>query len=150
GRDVLRAGLHRDHQLVFGVAHGVDHDRALLLEQIRHRAGLAEAAAGLGERVPDIRARPVAVVCQRLDQDPHAARAVALVEDGFDRVRLTALAGTPGDRALDVLLWHRAFLGLADRVLQARVRVRIAAPVPRRHGDRTGELGEVLPPARVH
>ena len=43
--DVLGAGLDRGHQVVLGVALGVDDDDALLLEQLGDRARLAEVAA---------------------------------------------------------------------------------------------------------
>ena len=67
-RDVLRARVDRDDQVVLAVALGVDDDHALLVEQVRDRARLAEVAAVLGERVAHLGARAVAVVGQRLDR----------------------------------------------------------------------------------
>src|SRR5438034_4224828 len=52
----------------------VHHDDALLVEQVGHRARLAEVAAVLVERVADLRPGAVAVVGQRLHEDRHAAR----------------------------------------------------------------------------
>ena len=83
--DVLGAGVDRDHQVVLGVALAVDHDDALLVEQVGDGAGLAEVAAVLGEGVADLGAGAVAVVGQRLDEDRDAAGAVALVDDGLER-----------------------------------------------------------------
>ena len=62
----------------------------------------------------DLGAGAVAVVGQRLDEHRDAAGAVALVDDGLERVGVGALAGALGDRALDVVLGHRGVLGLLD------------------------------------
>ena len=52
---------------------------ALALELPRHRAGLGHRAAVAGEELRDLGAGAVAVVGQRLDDDGHARRGVALV-----------------------------------------------------------------------
>ena len=67
-RDVLGAGVDGDHQVVLGVALAVDDDQAALVEEVGDRAGLAEAAAVLGEHVADLGAGAVAVVGDRLDR----------------------------------------------------------------------------------
>src|ERR1044072_4456888 len=67
--------------------------------------------AFFGEEGAHRRAGAVAVVGQRLDEDRDAARAVALVHDRLERVGVGALPRAFGDRALDVVLWHRRVLG---------------------------------------
>src|SRR5581483_3749565 len=60
--DVLGTGVYRRHQVVLVVARGIDHDHAALVEQVRHRPGLTQATAVLGQRVPDVGPGAVAVV----------------------------------------------------------------------------------------
>src|SRR5262249_41341788 len=126
-----------------------DRDRALLVEQVGDRPRLAEVAAVLREQMPDVGPGAVAVVGDRLHEDRDPARSVSLVEDALERLALAALAGSPGDRAFDVVLRHRGFFGLPTRVLKRGVGARIAAAVARRDGDRPRELGELLAPARI-
>src|SRR5829696_625534 len=140
--DVFRAGVDRGHQVVLGVALRVDQHDALLLELPGDGARLAQRPAGLGEDVADLRARAIAVVGQRLDQERHAARAVALVDDRLEGVGVGVGAGALGDRALDVVLRHRVFLGLLDRVGQGRVALGVTAALLRRDLDRARELRE--------
>ncbi len=104
-----------DHQVVLVIAVGVDHDHALLVEQVGDGAGLAEDAAVLAEQVADVGAGPVAVVGQRLDQQRDAAGTVALVEHRLDLIGIDPLAGALRDRALDVVLRHRGVARLLDR-----------------------------------
>ena len=103
----------------------------------------------LGEEVADLRARAVAVVGRRRDEQRDAARAVALVEDGLQRLGVGALAGALGDRALDVVLGHRGVLGLLDGEPERRVGVGVPAPVLGGHRDGARELREELAAARV-
>ena len=142
--DVLRAGVDRDHQVVLGVALGVDDHDALLVEQVGDGPRLAEVAAVALEDVADLGARAVAVVGHRLDQQRDAARAVALVDDVLERVDVGALAGALGDRALDVVLGHRGVLGLLHREPEPRVALDVAAALLRRDRDGARELGEQL------
>ena len=147
--DVLRPGVDGDHQVVLAVALGVDDDHALLVEQVGHRARLAEVAAVLVERVADLGAGAVAVVRRGLHQQRHAARAVALVHDRLERVGVAARARALGDGALDVVLGHRRVLGLLDGQRERRVALDVAAALLGRHRDGARELGEELAPAGV-
>ena len=149
GADVLGARVDRDHQVVLGVALGVDDHDALLVEQVGDGARLAEVAVVLGERVADLGARAVAVVRRRLDEQRHAAGAVALVGDGLERLGVAALAGALGDRALDVVLGHRRVLGLLHGQRERGVALDVAAALLRRHRDGARELGEQLAAACV-
>src|SRR3954471_14220161 len=148
-RDVERAGLDRGQQVVLRVARAVDDDHAALVEEVRDGAGFPQVAAVLGEHVADLGARAVAVVGQRLDEQRDAARPIALVEDGLERVGVRALAGALGDRALDVVLGHRGVLGLLDRQAERGVALGVAAALLRRDGDRARELREQLSAAGV-
>ena len=124
--DVLGAGVDGRHQVVLVVVLAVDDDHALLVEQVGDGAVLAEAAAVLGEDVADLGAGAVAVVGQRLDQDRHAARAVALVGDLLQRVG-AAPSPVPLAIARSMLsLGIEAFLPSGRRT-QRRVAVRVAA-----------------------
>ena len=147
--DVLGARVDRDHQVVLGVALAVDDDDALLVEQVRDGARLAEVAAVLGERVADLGAGAVAVVRRRLDEHRHAAGAVALVGDGLERLGVGALAGALRDRALDVVLGHRGVLGLLHGQRERGIALDVAAALLRRHRDGARELGEELAAAGV-
>ena len=126
----------------------VDCDDALLVEQVRDRAGLAEVAAVLGEQVAHVGAGAVAVVGHRLDQQRDAARAVALVEDLLDRVRVGALAGPLAIARSMLSLGIEASFAFGSR-RERGVRVRVAAALLRRDGDRARELREVLAAASV-
>ena len=128
GGDVLRAGLDRGHEVVLGVALGVDEDQAALVEEVGDRAGRAEAAAVLGQQVAHVGAGAVAVLGHRLDEQGDAAGAVALVHDVLDRRRVGARAGALGDRPLDVVLGHRGVARLLDGELQRRVALELAPP----------------------
>jgi hypothetical protein len=104
---------------------------------------------GLGEQVTDVRAGAVAVVGGRLHEQRDAARAVALVEDGLQRLGIGALAGALGDGALDVVLGHRGVLGLLDGEPERRVALRVASALLGGHRDGARELGEELAAACV-
>ena len=79
---VVGAGLeHQLHQPSSVGRRAAARELALLVEHPGHAVRLAEVAAVLGEEVPDLRRRAHAVVGQRLDEDRHAAGAVALVGD---------------------------------------------------------------------
>ena len=60
---------------------GVVFDHADMIEHERHRAGVGEVAAVLGEDRAHFAGGAVAVVGQRLDDHRDAARPVALVAD---------------------------------------------------------------------
>ena len=85
----------------------------------------------------------------RLDEQRHAARAVALVEDRLQRLGVGARAGALGDGALDVVLGHRGVLGLLDGEAERRVAVGVASALLGGDGDRARELGEELAAAGV-
>src|SRR6185369_8760450 len=76
-------------------------------------------------------------------------RAVALVDDGLQRVGVAALAGALGDRSLDVVLGHRGVLGLLDGELERRVAVGVSPALLGGHRDRPRELREQLAAAGV-
>jgi hypothetical protein len=103
----------------------------------------------LGEQVADLRARAIAVVGGGRDQQRDAARAVALVEDGLQRVGVSSLARPLGDGALDVVLGHRGVLGLLDGEREGRVALGVPSPVLGGHRDGARELREELAAARV-
>ena len=98
----------------------------------------------LGEGVADLGAGAVAVVGQRLDQNGDAGRAVALVDDPFDRGTVGAGAGADVDRFLDLVLGHRGVSRLLHRRGQRRVAVDVAAAVAGGDGDRPRQLAEEL------
>src|ERR1700691_3790276 len=103
----------------------------------------------LGEGVAHVGTRTVAVLGHRRGEYGDAAGAVTLVEDGFDRLGFAPLPRALRDRALNVLLRHARFLGLANRQFERRVADRIAAAVARRDRDRARQLRELRAPARV-
>ena len=57
-RHVLGAGVDRGHQVILGIALGVDEHDPPLLEHPGHRPGLAQARVRAGKNVPDRRVRP--------------------------------------------------------------------------------------------
>src|SRR4029079_18153797 len=107
-----------------------------------------ELPAGLGEHRADLGRRPVAVVRRGLDEDRHAARAVALVHDLLELFGLAA-AGRLVDRALDVVGRHVDRTGLLDREAEPVVGIRIATALARRDRDLARNLGEQRPTLRV-
>src|SRR4029079_8351539 len=100
-----------------------------------------ELPAGLGEHRADLGRRPVAVVRRGLDEDRHAAWAVALVDDLLELVGLAA-AGRLVDRPLDVVGRHVDRAGLLDREPEPVVRVRVTAALPRCDADLARDLRE--------
>ena len=111
-----------------GARHG---DQAARLELPGDRARAGQLAAGLGEHRADLGRRPVAVVGLGLDEDRHAARAVALVDDLLELLGLAA-AGRLVDRPLDVVGRHVHRARLLDREAQPVVGVGVAATLARR------------------
>ena len=148
-RDVERAGIDRRHQVVLVVPRGIHDDHALLVEQIRHRSRLAQAPAVLGEQVPHLGAGAVAVVGDRLDQQRHASRPVALVQDRLDLLGVDAFARPLRDRPLDVVLGHRGVSRLLNGERQRGVAVGVASAFAGGDRDRAGQLGELLAAAGV-
>ena len=118
-----------------------DRDQAARLELPGDRARAGELAAALGEHRADLGRGPVAVVGLRLDEDRHAARAVALVDDLLELLGLAA-AGRLVDRALDVVGRHVDRARLLDRQAQPVVGVGVAATLPRGDRDLARDLGE--------
>ena len=139
---VLGPGVDRGHQVVLGVQGGVHHQLALALEEVVHRARLAQVPVELGEDVAHLGAGAVAVVGQGVDQQGHAAGAVALVDDPLERVGVLVGAGALVDRPLDVVLGHRVVLGLLDGQGQGRVALDVSPALTGGDGDGAGELGE--------
>ena len=135
-------GVDRGQGDLVGVDPGArDRDQAARLELPGHRAGAGQLAAGLGEHRANLGRRAIAVVGLGLDEDRHAARAVALVDDLLELLRVTA-AGRLVDRPLDVVGGHVDRARLLDREAQPVVGVGVAAALPRRHADLPGDLGE--------
>ena len=100
-----------------------------------------QLAAGLGEHRADLGRGPVAVVGLGLDEDRHAARAVALVDDLLELLGLAA-AGRLVDRPLDVVGRHVDRARLLDGEPQPVVGVGVTAALPGRHADLARDLGE--------
>src|SRR3989442_1333409 len=92
--------------------------------------GLADFREDLvGDVEVRVDALDVVKLLQCLDQDRHAARAVALVEDLFERAAV-ARPGGAVDRALDVVLGHADGPGFLDGHAQTEVRLGIPATLP--------------------
>ena len=89
-----------------------------------------QLAAGLGEDRADVGRGPVAIVGRGLDQDRHAARAVALVDDLLVLVGVAA-AGRLLDRALDVFGRHVDRARLVHGQAEPVVGIRVAAALAR-------------------
>ncbi len=142
GVDVLGSGIDGGQGDLVGVGAGPrDGDQAARLELPRDRARSGQLAAGLREHRADLGRGPVAVVGLGLDEDRHAARAVALVDDLLELLGLAA-AGRLVDRPLDVVGRHVDRARLLDGEPQPVVGVRVAAALPGSHGDLPGDLGE--------
>uniref|UniRef100_A0A0N4ZGF4 LigA n=1 Tax=Parastrongyloides trichosuri TaxID=131310 RepID=A0A0N4ZGF4_PARTI len=146
--DVRCAGLDGGfHDFVFGASLGLVGDLADLIPHEGDRVHLAQRAAVLLEGRADVRGRTVAVVGQGLDDDRHAARAVALVADLFHRIDVAARGLVDGP--LDDVLGQAFGLGVVDRQTQARVHRRIGHARLGGDGDFARQLGEQLGPRRV-
>src|SRR4051794_1864039 len=88
---VDRAGIDRCERDVVRIgAVARDRDHAARLELPGDRASAGKLAAGLLEHGPALSGPAVAVVGRGLDEDRHAARAVALVRDLLVLLALTA------------------------------------------------------------
>ena len=142
GVDVLGAGVDRGQGDLVGIDPVArDGDQAARLELPGDGARTGQLAAGLGEDRADLGRRPVAVVGRGLDEDGHAAGAVALVDDLLELLGLAA-AGRLVDRPLDVVGRHVDRAGLLDREPEPVVGVRVAAALPRGDADLAGDLRE--------
>ena len=97
----------------------------------------------LPKHVADFADRAVAVVGVDVEQDRHAARAIAFERELFVG-GAGQFAGTALDGALDVIGGHVLGLGREDGAAQARVGVGIAAAVFRGDADFLDETGENL------
>src|SRR5581483_2489216 len=116
-------------------------EHAALAEQVGHRAAGAEIAAALGEGVPHLAGRAVAVVGHAIDHHRHPAGAVALVAHLLELLA-ARLAGAAPDRALDGVLGHVGRQRRVDGGAQARIGGRVPAAGASGHGDLAYEFGE--------
>src|SRR5262249_44062533 len=103
-----------------------------------------------GERGAHVGRGRVAVVGQALHQHRDAAGGVTLVGDRLVGRVAAFRAGAAADGPVDVLVRHRALLGLLHRVIKGGIARRVAAAGPRRHLDVLDQLGEQLAAARIH
>ena len=134
--------IHHDGVLVVVSVLVVDDDDALAVERPADAALRAHALAVLIEVVADLRRGALAVVGQCLDDDGHAAGAVALVGDGLVVVGV-ARAERLVDGAFDVVVGHVGSLRLGDDGRETGVVIRIArAALLDGDDDLLGDLGE--------
>ena len=80
--------------------------------------------------MPDVLRRSVAVVGQRLDDQSHAARRIALIRDLLVPGPVAELAGPPLDRALDVVPGDRRLTRLLYRRGERHVAFDVPAALP--------------------
>ena len=116
GVEIVGTGVERIHHdgiLVVVAVLVVDDDDTLAVERPADAALRAHALAVLIEVVADLRRGALAVVGQCLDDDGHAAGAVALVGDGLVVVGV-ARAERLVDGAFDVVVGHVGSLRLGD------------------------------------
>ncbi len=114
------------HLLVAAGRRRID-DLADAREVERHRAWFAQAAAMLGEIGAHGARGAVAVVGQRLHDDGHAARAIALVAGRLVGFGLAAFGLL--DRPLDIVLGHVFGPGALDRQAQTCIHVGVRTAV---------------------
>ena len=119
----------------------VDVDLALLLEHPRHGVRRAEVAAEARHLGADFGDGARRVVGHGVDEERDAAGAVALVRH-FLVVDALELTRALLDRALDVLLRHRAAARRVDGETEPRISGRITAAELGGHGDFANELRE--------
>ena len=93
----------------------------------------------LGEDVAHVGRRAVLVVGEHLDDDGHAARAVALVKDGLE-VGAALFAGAAFDGAVDVVFGHAVRARLFDGRRQRGVGRGVGAALFGGHHDGAGQL----------
>ena len=131
-------------------ASAVDDDHALLVEEVGHRARLAEVAAVLGEQVADVGAGAVAVVGHRLDEHRDAAGAVALVQRPSRARRRRRPRPCPWRSRARCCPWaSRRPWPSGSASAERRVALGVAAALLGGDRDRARELGEELAAARV-
>ena len=148
--DVVGAAVGRgEHHIVLVRPVRVDEDDSSPLEEPGHRPARTEVAVVLRERMPDLGARPVPIVRQRLNEHCDAIRAVALVDHLLVRLAVGLRPGAPGDRALDVVLRHGVVARLLDGRRERAVPLRVRSAVAGGDDDRARELREELAPLRV-
>ena len=132
-----------------GVARqGVDDDHAALLEQVGDRAGLAEVASVLAQRMTYVGPGPVAIVGGHQNQDRRAARPVAFEHDFVDLTSFQ-FTGSTHDGALDVVGGHAGRLGVGHRLAKTRVHVRVAATATGGNHDLFDNARKRLPALRI-
>src|SRR4051794_8352044 len=143
---LFRAGIQHGHEhgvLVHAVGLG-HHDAALAGEEVGDRPGVGHRPAVAGHGGADLHGRPVLVVGEALDEDGDAAGGVALVGDALVVDAAGLGAGPSLDRAVDVVVGHRALLRLLDGVEQRRVAGGVPTAGAGRDLDVLDQLGEEL------
>ena len=129
---------------------GRDDDDAVALELPRDRAGRAERAAVLRERVAHVGGRAVLVVGQRLDDHRDALGAVALVDDRLERRRRRRPRPEPLAIARSMLSFGIEYdFAFSIAFCEREVVGRVAAALLRRDDDRARQLREELAALRV-
>ena len=81
----------------------------------------------LGEDAADFRRGPISIVGCGFNNDGHAARCIAFVDNFFKILRLAPFAGPALDRALDVIVRHALRARGLNGAAQTRIAARIAA-----------------------
>src|SRR5699024_6726014 len=122
----------------------LEEDLPLAREQVRHGSRIAHVAAIAGHGRPDLPGGAVPVVRQALDEQRHAVRTVALVQDRLPLGTARLLTGASFARALDVVGRDGVLLSLLDGVVQRRVPGRVTTARPGGHLDVLDEFGEEL------
>src|SRR4029453_12705342 len=147
--DVLRPGVDRGEAALVGAGPAPpDPDQPPRLKLPGDRPRARQLAAGLREDRADLGGGPVAVVGRRLDEDRHAARAVALVDDLLELLGVTA-AGRLLDRPLDVVCGHVDRARLLDCEPEPVVRVRVSPALSSGDADLARDLREQRAALRV-
>ena len=139
--DIVGTGIDRQERQLVGIAARGEEDHAALLELPGDAAGNRQLAAGLGQDRAYVGRRAVLVVGGRLDDDRHAARAVALVHDLFELLAFAA-ASRLLDGALDRVEWHVLGAGAFDRQPEPEVAVDVTAAGSRGNADLAAHLRE--------
>ena len=152
---IFGAGLDRGIQHGVGTRHlGVELHHADVIEHERHRAGLGQMAAMLGEGGAHLAGGAVAVVGQHLDNDRDAAGTVTFVADFVIAFGVAALRLLDG--AIDIVLRHVLGARCKHSCAQPRVHRGVRQAKLGGHRDFARELAEQLglrfvrPPLAVH
>ena len=119
------------------------------LEQIVHRARLAERAAVPAEDRADLGCGPVAVVGDRIDDNGDTAGPEAFVAQGVEALLAAVPARRLLQRALDIVLWHAMRLCRRDGRAQPGIVVRVGRAFSGRNVDFADQLREPLGPPGI-